>query len=348
MLHKIQIKDLDVRNVVEALAETLGADCAVENNEICFDVPSDKGRGYMKAISFSHGVGIIDVDVQLNESIQIEMCRSQVKPLKILFNRESAIQQQFSGKEESHEIRRLESVILSGNTRHYNILTIPANKPVCFFSLEINRKLFETKIEDFLSAMNTELEELFRDVNGINLFFHKGHYSLDIARAIEESIECELLGFTRAVFLEGKAYEILAHHLRLYLDDLSEPDKRKILRQSTVERIEEAAEIIKKELENLGTILSLSKRVGLNQNTLQTGFKHLYGSSVNQYIRNAKIEKAKELIETSDLNITEITYLIGINSRSYFSKLFKERYVMSPSEYMAKVRNSQDTSPKTA
>ncbi len=338
MSTKLEIADLNVQDFVESLAEAFGVTCNQDSNEICFDIPSEKGKGYVKGISFSYGVGVLDVDMQLEDAIQFEMSRSNIQPLKIIFNRESTLQQRFSGKDQNEEIKRLESVILSGNTRNHTVITLPANKPVCFFSLEINRKLFEPKIEDFLSQMNAELEALFRDVNGVNLFFHKGHYSLDIARAIEESIECELLGFTRAVFLEGKTYEILAHHLRLYLDDLSGPDKRKILRQSTVERIEEAAHIIRTELEDLENIISLANRVGLNQNTLQNGFKHLYGTSVNQYIRNAKIEKARDLIEQSDLNLTEISYQIGINSRSYFSKLFRGRYAMTPSEYMAKVR----------
>lgn len=348
MSDKADLQDFDVRELILGLAENFGAVCDEENNELCFDIPEDKGRGYVKAIFFSHGVGILDIDFQLEETLLIELSRSKVQPLRMIFNRETTISHQFSGKEEQIEIHHLESTIVSANTRNNTILSIPANSPICIFSLEINRKLFEDKIEDFLPAMNSDLEELFRDVNGINLFFRKGHYSLDISQAIEEIIECELIGFTRAVFLEGKAYEILSHRLRQYLDDLASPNKRKILRQTTVKKIEEAAGIIKAELENLENILSLARRVGLNQNTLQSGFKHLYGSSVNTYIRNAKIEKAKELIETTDLNITQITYRIGINSRSYFSKLFKNQYAMSPREYINKVRKSTSSTSQTA
>ena len=98
----------------------------------------------------------------------------------------------------------------------------------------------------------------------------------------------------------------------------------------------------------MDNILALSRRVGLNQNTLQNGFKHLYGTSVNQYIKNARMELARELMESTGLNITEITYKIGINSRSYFSKLFKQRYSMTPQQYMKKLNTSNDESPKTA
>ena len=39
----------------------------------------------------------------------------------------------------------------------------------------------------------------------------------------------------------------------------------------------------------------------------------------------------------SDLNISEIVYTIGFSSRSYFSKIFKEKYNISPNEYKSKV-----------
>ncbi len=347
MANLISIKDLDVHDLVRGLADVLGSSCDEDNNEICFNILPEKGKGYVKGVRFSNGMSTLDIDLQLKEPLSLKMSLSTIQPLRILFNREATLGIRFMDKEDAYEVRRLESAFVSGNSRQHVILELPAELPICFFSLEINRKLFEVKIDDFLTAMNVELEQLFRDVNGINSFFYKGHYSLDIAKAIEESLECELLGFTRSVFMEGKAYEILAHQLRLYLDDLSGPEKRKILRQSTVELIESAAGIIKSELENLENIISLANRVGLNQNTLQSGFKHLYGMSVNKYIRQAKIEKARELIETTDLNVTEITYKIGINSRSYFSKLFKERYFMSPREYMAKVRGGTSSGTQT-
>ncbi|RKN75120.1 helix-turn-helix domain-containing protein [Ulvibacterium marinum] len=348
MKNKIEIRDLDVRDVVKDIADTLGTAYEEDNNEMCFDIPEEIGKGYVKAVSFSHGVGIIDLDIHLKKEVHLLTNQSSVQPLKIIFNRESSIEHRFEGKSKIREIRHLESAILSCNSKHGHTITLPANQPICFFSLEINRKLFEEKIEDFLPDMNPELEGLFRDVNGINLFFHKGHYTLDIAKCIEQCIDSELVGFTRSVFLEGKAYEILAHHLRQYLDDLTDPDKRKILRQATVEKIEKAANIIEEELESMDNIIALARRVGLNQNTLQNGFKHLYGMSVNQYIRNARIEMAKNLMENTDLNITEITYKIGINSRSYFSKLFKNRYAMTPTQYLQKLRGNRNKTAKIA
>lgn len=348
MSNKKELNELNVIDVVKDIANRLNVDYEEDNNEICLDIPEHIGVGNINAISFSHGVGIMNVDVRLKDEVRFELNQSLVQPLEIIFNRESTFTHEFDGKEKTQEIRHLESAILSCNSRHNNVVTLPSNQPVCFYNLQINRKLFEEKIESFLPEMNAELEALFRDVNGVNLFFYKGHYSLDIAKCIEESNECEHTGFTKSVFIEGKSYEILAHHLRQYLDDLTDPDKRKILRQATVEKIEEAANIITAELDQMDNIIALARRVGLNQNTLQGGFQHLYGTSVNQYIRNARLEMAKHLMESTGLNITEITYKIGINSRSYFSKLFKERFAMTPKQYLQKLKRPKDEPPRSA
>ena len=123
-----------------------------------------------------------------------------------------------------------------------NVLRINKKEPTCFFVIRINRKDFEEKIESFLKDMNKDLEVIFRDTNGINPMYYQGYYSLDIASFIEEFTTTELTGFMRHVFLEGKVFEILTSYLKQFLDDKKDPKKRKILRQNTVDKIEEASD----------------------------------------------------------------------------------------------------------
>lgn len=348
MSDKKELKELDVIDVVKDIAGRLDVEYETENNEICIDIPDDAGTGTVKAISFSHGVGLMDLDVRLKKEVRFELNQSLVQPLELIYNGESSFTHRFNGKEDAHDIGHLESAMLSSNGKHRNMVVLPANESICFFNIEINRKQFEEKIGDFLPDMDSDLEALFRDVNGVNLFFYKANYSLDIAKCIEEIRECEHTGFPKSVFIEGKCYEILAHHLKQYIDDSSDPENRKILRQATVKKLEEAAEIITAELDQVDNIIALAKRVGLNQNTLQNGFRHLYGKSVNNYIRNERMERAKKLMEKTDLNITEITYKIGINSRSYFSKLFKERYAMTPTQYLKRLKSKKEVAAKSS
>lgn len=341
MSKKLNITDVAVSNIVIDMANSLNIDFEVDGNEHCLRIPETLGSGYVKTYTFDNGIGIVESDYLLNSDLLFELERGVVHPLKIIFNRESPIFHKFDSDQALSEIKSLESFMVSSTPTDNHTFNIPAKKPVCIFSLEINRKLFEEKIESYIPSMNEDLISLFRDVNGIKKFLYKNYFSLDISELIVEFTECELQGFMKSVFLEGKAYEILVHQLQQYLDDLNTPEKRKILRKATVESLKEAVGIIENEIETIDNINTLAKRVGLNQNTLQNGFKHIYKSSVNEYIKNYRIEKAKELLETSNLNITEITYKIGINSRSYFSKIFKERYGLTPKAYQNRAKKTK-------
>lgn len=59
----------------------------------------------------------------------------------------------------------------------------------------------------------------------------------------------------------------------------------------------------------------------------------MHGLTVSLFIREARLQKAEQLIRKFDYSISEIVYSIGLNSRSYFSRIFKDRYDISPSEY---------------
>ncbi len=338
MSYKVEVRDSNTKHIILDIAEEFGIDHEENNEEYCVRIPKSLGSGFIKCSLFSNGISALEFDCLLNKELILEYKKGLVHPLKLVFNRESTFLHQFDEIEEVNEIKKLESAILSSTPLNNHLFTLPAKQPICFLSLEINRKLFEEKITGYLKEMHEDLMTLFRDVNGTNLFYHKDYYSLDTAKFLEEFSECDLDDFMKTVYQEGKAYEILSHQLQQYIDDLNKDGDRKILRQVTIEKVEKATEIIKNELSNVDHIVALSKKVGLNQNTLQLGFKRLYKLSVNEYIRNSRIEKAKELLETTNLNITEICYKIGINSRSYFSKLFKEKYGQSPKKYYDHLR----------
>ena len=78
---------------------------------------------------------------------------------------------------------------------------------------------------------------------------------------------------------------------------------------------------------------NLSKKFFINKFYLTRLFKNTYGVTVNEYIINKKITKAKELLRFSDLSIESISLECGINDNNYFSRLFKQVEGISPKEY---------------
>ena len=57
------------------------------------------------------------------------------------------------------------------------------------------------------------------------------------------------------------------------------------------------------------------------------------GMSVNEFLNMKRLEYASHLLQTSDMTVSEISDVSGFNSRSYFNRLFRERYGLTPAEY---------------
>ncbi|MGC1205669.1 MAG: response regulator [Flavobacteriaceae bacterium] len=78
--------------------------------------------------------------------------------------------------------------------------------------------------------------------------------------------------------------------------------------------------------------LELSIELGLSESQLYRKLKATSGKSTALFIRSIKIQKGKELLQTTDKTISEIAYEVGFNDPSYFSRAFKEEFGLPPSE----------------
>jgi AraC-like DNA-binding protein len=61
--------------------------------------------------------------------------------------------------------------------------------------------------------------------------------------------------------------------------------------------------------------------------------KSITNKSIAIFIRSVRLQKAKELIQTSNKTISEIAYEVGFNDPSWFSRSFKEEFSVSPSDF---------------
>lgn len=80
---------------------------------------------------------------------------------------------------------------------------------------------------------------------------------------------------------------------------------------------------------------SIAYSLGMSRVQVYRKMKALLGYSVNDYVTNARLKKARHLLLHSEKNISEIAYEVGFSSPAYFSTAFKNHFDMSPSDFKA-------------
>lgn len=89
------------------------------------------------------------------------------------------------------------------------------------------------------------------------------------------------------------------------------------------------------ENEDFGTD-DLCKAMFLSRTQLFRKMKSLVNQAPANYIKNIRLQKAKEFLETSDLTVSEVAYKSGFQTINHFTKVFKEAYGIPPSVYRHK------------
>lgn len=84
-------------------------------------------------------------------------------------------------------------------------------------------------------------------------------------------------------------------------------------------------------------ISDLCKALGVSRTSLHRKVTICSGKSISIYIREFRLSKALELLQTTTHPISDITYRVGFSNLAYFSRSFKEKYGESPTEFRKNV-----------
>ncbi|MEI9945785.1 MAG: hybrid sensor histidine kinase/response regulator transcription factor [Chitinophagaceae bacterium] len=89
------------------------------------------------------------------------------------------------------------------------------------------------------------------------------------------------------------------------------------------------------------SVEELSKQVHMSRGSLYSKIVNLTGETPVEFIRSFKLDKAAALLENSDMKISQIGYTVGFPTPNYFTRAFKAKFNMSPSDYMKLKRKTE-------
>lgn len=338
-MNSIEVNSLPLKDVIRDIAKLFHISYSENCGEYVLELPANVGKGTIRGINFDGGLGLIQYNCLFKEDMEIQFIVSKIHPLKFLYAAEGSLRHHFENEDDFHQIEKHQSAIVASSQHNGHVLFFKANEKTCINSLEIDREKFQSKMACEISSLNNTLETLFTDVKAKNSFYYKGNYSLGIANILKSMSEFSAENFIRMLFLEGMAYQILTEQILQYQDDQKDESNRMLLRSSELKQVQSVSFLIESNLINIPTVENLAKEAGLNVNKLQAGFKKLYGTTVNSFVQTKRLDAAYNLLTKTELSISEIVEAIGLSSKSYFSKIFREKHSISPSEFRKKYGN---------
>lgn len=104
------------------------------------------------------------------------------------------------------------------------------------------------------------------------------------------------------------------------------------------EMISKAQLRIREGVESKITVQEIAAELGSSYSNFRKLFKEYTGSSPALYQQVLRLQRAKELLSTTDMSIKEIAYRLNFDSPDYFSSKFKIKVGCKPSEFREKTR----------
>lgn len=317
------------KEIMGTISDTYGEQVLAFDNKL--------GKGTIRSISFDSGISLLDYDVEFNDDVKIAFEISESSPIEFLFISKGSLS--YSPDDNFVHLDRFQNVILSNKLHATNSFVFQKNVEVKANLIQINKKEFRKKSSNHISSLQDSIVSLFSLDEPDKAFLHLGNYNIRIADYIKALHNFSETGMIKFLTVEGQLNLILAMQLLEHRNFENKEILPESLSKSDLKKIHKLADYIVDNISYPISIEVLSKEAGINPKRLQLGFQLLYNKSVNEYVRQLKLEMSRDLLKNSDLSISEIVYSIGYKSRSYFSKRFSEHYKILPTEYRNKIKS---------
>lgn len=110
--------------------------------------------------------------------------------------------------------------------------------------------------------------------------------------------------------------------------------RENIIDQKEKEFLAKLIQLINENLEDTEySVDKLCRELGVGRTKLYTKVKDITGQALGDLIRDIRLNRAAYLLRHTDFNVTEVIYDVGFGSNSHFSKAFKAKFGITPSDY---------------
>lgn len=324
----ITIKSSTISVVFDELHAELGGTLIIKSKEYILKLDNDYAVGTICGAAVENTILYLEFNLTFksNSTILYEMQKPDF--LHFAYCLKGEVFQSFIENKKKNQMSPFQTGIFSNRNDKKSYFYFKREKEIKVSIITLDTSsVNDVELYDYIQ------NNFFKEPS-IQQFAYIGSYNLKIAEKIYELNEIKQNGLTRNLLISSIVYLILALKIEQHTsDEASILNDSSFLTKKNMEAVQSVSNLIKNNPELTYTLKFLSKKTGMSPHKLQRGFKILHNRTVADYVRNVRIELAENLLRTTDLNITEIVYSVGLTSKSYFSKIFKEKYGFNPKHY---------------
>ncbi len=300
-----------------------------------FRINQQIGKGGTEILRIHNGLHVALADYCLKR--QLDLFHREVKcPLSLHLVLSGGYYFQLPGQETQH-IAAGDVWCMGGTFERVMSSQLPDVSVRCL-AIYLPGHLVSCCLDGSSCAVSKKLEKLAAGCSGGVL---PGQQMFPVARGLHASSEImslvrHLLFSGRQTFVETLRFESLALDLLSRVLMLEKPRTghsgeriRKI--KATVD---ETVDILRREWNDPPNISNLARRVGVNESYLKEWFREHIGMTIGVYIREQRMKKARQMIETGRHSILQTALFVGYSNPSHFSAAFKKFYGRLPSYYL--------------
>jgi AraC-like DNA-binding protein len=293
--------------------------------DLLIQAPDANNRSYKRSLNLRHGLNLLIRDYWLDDGL-IEENLPEIPGLTLEFGFDllDCDLTHHGNTDISNGF-----LMLSENRTHAEFQEWQGKGRVVKIDLHLRTQQgaqsFSQEQLELIPAELREVVELHQDKWDAPL----GVLAPNIQFVLQQILNCPYSGSIQQVYLEGKALELIAlQSARFLQSERSQPHP--ILKRSDIERIYQARELVTQQLDHPPSLLDLAHAVGLNDCTLKRGFRQVFSTTVFGYIRQQRLIKARQLLQDTEMSVTEVTCLVGYTHPGHFAAAFKREFGVSP------------------
>lgn len=301
----------------------------ISSFETVYKYPEKLGSGYCRGIELCNGVWLDIYDYHLQENLISRMPERDHPWVEYTIQLAGHWHSEYGGGAEAGQSFLWGSGLAKGER------TLQAHQHCLQINVHIEADQLQLLFASPTGELPAELKPLVKQDDWQNSYASRP-LTFEMRRVAQQILNCPYEGLKQRMFLQGKVFEMGALLIDPVIEDRQASNLPwQLLKLSDIERIYQAREILLANADQPPSLVELARQVGVSCNTLEHHFRQVFGTTVFGYLRDRRLEQARQLLTDTTLTVAAIASTVGYANAAKFAHAFKRKYGITPSQCRA-------------